>query len=576
MRIAVERFAGEVPRLAPRLLGDSQAQVAMNCHLGSGDLRPWNALALARTLPTADSLQTIHLAGGGSWLGWPADVDVVPFSLPEDSHGRLYLTGLDAPRVTDLPMILAGQGAPAPATYRLGIPAPAQAPEVGLGAGGTEDPRSLSYVYTFVSAWSEEGPPSPPSSVIEARPGQAVTISAWDAAPAGDYQITKRRIYRTNTPSAGSALWQFVAEVDVGDTSRVDTVADAELGETLQSASWYPPPASLRGLTALPNNFFAGFAGNELCFSEPYYPHAWPEEYRLALEFPVVGLGVYGTTLVVATRGRPYLVSGSHPASMSMSKLPDLAPCLAKRGLVSSSAGVTWPTPDGLFSVGPGGAGLITRELFTRDEWQALHPETLHAAVHDGRYIAFYRQSAAWDGAIGSLGGSINETAVDALAVNASAVTWTPPRPASGGGLIFDRAESLLSFLDFYAGAAHVEPTGDALYLMIQEDGGPATVRAWDAGPEAMPFKWRSKEFRTSSPVNFASARVLAEHDPAAPIIFRVYADGRLRREVAVSNDLPFRLPGGFRAKVWEIEIEGTVPVQAVLVATSTEELANG
>ena len=155
-------------------------------------------------------------------------------------------------------------------------------------------------------------------------------------------------------------------------------------------------------------------------------------------------------------------------------------------------------------------------------------------------------------------------------------MTWTPPRPASGGGLIFDRAESLLSFLDFYAGAVHVEPTGDALYLMIQEDGGPATVRAWDAGPEAMPFKWRSKEFLTSSPVNYASARVLAEHDPAAPIIFMVDADGRLRREVAVSNDLPFRLPGGFRAKVWEIEIEGTVPVQAVLVATSTEELANG
>ncbi|MGL1400235.1 hypothetical protein ACSTI4_24935, partial [Vibrio parahaemolyticus] len=74
-----------------------------------------------------------------------------------------------------------------------------------------------------------------------------------------------------------------------------------------------PPPAGLRGLTAMPNGMMAAFDGKDLYFCEPYLPHAWPASYTLTTDFPIVGLGAFGTSLVVMTTGNLYLVSGTAP-----------------------------------------------------------------------------------------------------------------------------------------------------------------------------------------------------------------------------------------------------------------------
>ena len=52
----VAGFSGLVPRLAKQLLGPSQAQVATNCNLTSGDLRPRNGPLLVATPVIATSV----------------------------------------------------------------------------------------------------------------------------------------------------------------------------------------------------------------------------------------------------------------------------------------------------------------------------------------------------------------------------------------------------------------------------------------------------------------------------------------------------------------------------------------
>ena len=47
-----------------------------------------------------------------------------------------------------------------------------------------------------------------------------------------------------------------------------------------------------------------------------------------------------------------------------------------------------------------------------------------------------------------------------------------------------------------------------------------------------------------------------------------------LRHTQTVADRNPFRLPGGFRAFDYQLELEGTRPVQAVALATSMQELA--
>ena len=98
--------------------------------------------------------------------------------------------------------------------------------------------------------------------------------------------MTKIRLYRSNAGSAAAAF-QFVADITLGPGSYTDTITQvAGLGEVLPSESWDAPPGSLIGLNLGGNGIAAGFTLAEgegtsrLCFSEPYYPHAWPPEYQ--------------------------------------------------------------------------------------------------------------------------------------------------------------------------------------------------------------------------------------------------------------------------------------------------------
>jgi hypothetical protein len=57
-------------------------------------------------------------------------------------------------------------------------------------------------------------------------------------------------------------------------------------------------------------------------------------------------------------------------------------------------------------------------------------------------------------------------------------------------------------------------------------------------------------------------------------VTFRLYADGVLKHTQAVANRNPFRLPAGFMAMDWQIELQGATAVQGVAMAGSMTELA--
>ena len=159
-----------------------------------------------------------------------------------------------------------------------------------------------SYVYTFVSAYGEEGPPSPASTVITTDDNMTINITQMETSTTKSNSNfgtgAKKRIYRSNTGS-NTTQFQFVGEVAMATASFVDSSKNSELAEVIPSTTWIAPPdddASLypdgpmKGLIPVQNGIFAGFTGNRVCFSEPYQPHAWPADYRIGIEEPIVGI----------------------------------------------------------------------------------------------------------------------------------------------------------------------------------------------------------------------------------------------------------------------------------------------
>lgn len=258
------------------------------------------------------------------------------------------------------------------------------------------EPTTRSYVYTYVTSFGEEGPPSAPTDPFTLALGDSVVVEGFTAPPTEHRDITTYRLYRTNTGSQDTAF-QFVADIPIAETDYEDALADDELGEVLQSETWEPPPADMIGICAMPNQFLAGFFDNVLCFSEPGFPHAWPVEYRMHLEHKIIAIKVIGGTLIVATRGVPYVVAGTHPRQMAARKETEPAPCVDKRSLVDCGDVAVYASTDGLVAASPAGFRTITLEYYSREQWvnDVVGPasfdltRTVRAWHKDGEYILF-------------------------------------------------------------------------------------------------------------------------------------------------------------------------------------------
>jgi len=553
----VRQFRGIAPRAEPRLLADNQAQIAVDCKLWHGSLRPLHDnLEVLPALPKAGTVKSIYRFGKSTdsdvlyWFHWLYDTDVVRGFVAGDDYERTYWTGGGTePRVTNFQQATNGGSNYPVASWTLGLPR-GVAPNVAVGGTAGGEPEERTYVYCWVTTLGEVGPPSAASAIVTVESGQYVDLSGIPAVPpTGNYSIAGKRIYRA---TAGTYL--YVADISAVATTYRDSILTADLGEEMGSLWWDMPPADLQGLVSMPNGIMAGFSGKDIHFCEPFYPHAWPQKYILTVDDDVVALGVLDTTLIVLTKSYPYTINGSHPDSMVMVKGQLPQACVSKRSVVSAGDGVIFASPDGMFMLSSAGARNLTETMFTREEWQTFKPSSMHGYLLDGKYIGFYDTGAVQ------------------------------------GGFILDLAGDM-TLIGFYASAGYYDPQRDALFLVTN---GNKLVK-FDAASTYRTAQWRSKAFYLPSPRNLGFARVEASGYPvtlktvatlanateaaavAAAYPGVVTASGsKIIYTVSVTDDRVLGLPNGFAAKVWEFELSSQFEILSAGFAQTVREFSRG
>ncbi len=190
-------------------------------------------------------------------------------------------------------------------------------------------------------------------------------------------------------------------------------------------------------------------------------------------------------------------------------------------------------------------------------------------------------------------------------------------------GLVFDRTvpDAPLTKTRVAATAAHIRRDTGRLYIANAGE-----IMQWDGDDvNRLPFEWMSKTFVTSRPVNFGFAQVILDDissEFAASLLaiatansvlwatggekvtaamneaeanqyevngsalttsptldteystLYVYADGILRIVINVLSEKLYRLPAGFLATRWEVEVAGNKGVRRITLATSAAEIA--
>lgn len=584
-----------------------------------------------------------------AWLAWGVDVDVV--RAPLLGNPKWCLTGDGEPRITSFSDATQGAGNNYPAVaYTLGIPKPTTKPTVSVSGGiGVNVDRM--YAYTFYASWDGlvmEGAVSPISNLVTGKIDGTWQITGMDAEPpnggavtgsyasgrttftgsvphflrageqvvisgsvltveavpsatsfqvSGDFSAASfwsrkapfpgtiyKRLYRT-TGTGGQ--FQLVADGITG-TSYTDTLTDSQIpGDALISASWEMPPVNLRGLIVLPSGALCGFSGNEVCFSEPYQPHAWPVEYRMRSQYDIVGVAHFGSGLVAATTAKPFIITGVDPGQMSGDTRDETLPCLSKRSVVSLGDVVLYSSVQGLIAVNSGGAAVWTQPYFTVTEWAQYAPETMAAAVAGRKLYVFYRKNTtrwltfdladpqpyltemhvASDAIYSDLlngklyyssGSSIYEhdsEPVLSLDWQSKDIVLPMPRNLGAAKVVFEHAIDPAQAAELQAKINGIVANNTTLLATGNVHG------SWNA-------KGYNREGWNGSDI---------EHPPLIPpaneVAFSLYTDGKLRFSKTVKDSRPFRLPSGYKSSLVSVRVQGQCVIRAIEIGETILDL---
>lgn len=573
--IKLTAFTGEQPRLISRLLPATAAQFSVNTRLDDGGLTPFNTAVQEDSIGSA-AAKTIYKFQG-QWLWWAGLVNAAPGPVADD---RLYYTGDGVPK-----MRVNGT------VYNLAVTPPTAALGTALGGAGSGDTQTRLYTYTFVTDLGEESEPAPASASLDWKPGQTVTLSGFQAPPAGR-AITKQRIYRSQTGSTGTYFY-FIAERAASNADFVDNIAVNAFQEMLPSVAWNAPPDTLTGLIAMPNGMMAAFEGKKLYFSEPFRPHAWPEKYVLTTDADIVGLGAIGTSLVIATTANPYLATGSSPDTMQMVKLEANLPCINARGIVDLGFAIAYPSNEGLAAVSASGeAKLVSGDIMGIDDWRGLSPETIIGGQLSGRYVAFYDTEDA-DGTVMTGAVFFDLGSTPYLIRTNTAVSAAVYEIETGALYFLAKDESDIYRMDspqgdresYYWKSKDFHMPGETSFAAIQIDTIDTVTPLEYKNYEAQRAQVIAKNAQliaskvslgdiNGAPINTVASggdNLLRLPTPPGNVRVGVYANGTLIATVTRTGT-PVRLPAK-AATMWEIDVSANVSVSQIVIASTMDEL---
>lgn len=633
MKLTFQQFSGIAPRIAPRLLPATLAQEALDVKLWSGELRPHYADTIIKYIPsTTQSIYRYKWKNKKyNWLGWAKSVNVVKGPVYDDENNRIYLMVNDGTGflVTDSSLLedrdyINGLESKA---YAVAIPEPGQSDIWVSGGTGSGDIESRSYVYCYVRQWSDgtidvgksSGPLKNSSDrsryTVDVRPGQVVDMSIVDPIAHANgigAGINKIYIYRSEVTSAGQALYSYVDQFDV-NTNRVtnnpaavwvangsyykysDSKPNTSLGEACPSIYWDAPVTGLKGLVSLQNGLFAAYKDSTIYVSDWNAPHAWPYEHTVTIDYPIVGLGSFGNTIVVCTEAAPVLITVTDPTKPTTRAIQENCPCVSAGSIVSTRNGVIFASTNGLVLINSASPTFITEKIITQDEWLPLHPESLQAAFLNNTYYGFFTnptEKAA--GFLFDLDSYTYSTVYNSIVSSGMVYTSQPTK------IVYNDVEQSQLYVCY--------PLENKTQYSLNSFGTDSRINK--------SFRWRSKVnvspqglFTLScAQVNFTKLSSLKLESPAwegrlagsalgmvyvnkQPVngwcktntielydktVFNYYVDGKLRFTKNIVDSKPFRLPSGFRGETVEIELKSNSHVHSVILASSMGELVEG
>lgn len=602
--IRITSFAGINTEIAPRLAPSNVAQIAHNCLLWDGTLRPLAKWTKMQGVAFAD-VASIALGLNNTILASPLSETVFMQGekyLPDTRVGLLsYFYSL-----YDSNIVYTNRS-----TFAGGIGVGIHAPPINISSGisyqrayHSDKPVNRMYAVSGIRETVngiEEStlslmPNQSPQSILYEGDNATITLNITALVP---YEYTGFRLYRSisgmdtgiDTTNELDTEWYLIDELRGGTTDGIlysYTYVDGGSATTdsldaYLAGSFYPPRKYLyKYLQNTEGGWLVAVTEEgQISVSERYLYHAWPiENFYTIPGRKITDCVAQLNTVFIGTEHEPYIMAVAPGEKLglqvSIDPFPEAYACLPGT-MDKTPSGAVYASPSGLVSLSREGMRLATAGV-TRGV-RALHKIERQTVEYTRHYPMRFQHTvygAYWHGTyFGFCRVDTPETVV-VEGVNVPLFLFAGYMADMGSSL--DGARELQKFVTFDTPAnvrAHTS-TGSGLYVLAT-DGVyrmpfPDTVgaEAYNNAPKYC-YNWKSKKFVFPGQMTMAACKVV--HDCKGFVRIKFIVDCCCRYEVLVENCKPFTLPPSMVGVEWEVEVEGTAAVSEIHLASSLREL---
>lgn len=528
-------FAGLAPRHAQR--PNSQfATIAHDVDLSGGTLKPWRT---DRFIAVATGVVASFMLEDCCLQQYTECADVARVTLPCLAYYRTGVAGY-------LEVSETGCGG----WCRPLAPCTLAAPSVVYGEMNQTEGKVIGrrYFYTLVDAFGNESGPSPASDLsVQAWDDEAV-VAGFDV-PGAPYCIAAINIYTTAPDGGGYETKEIpkdnfflVGTIGASETMFIHRPADTQYGDAFIADEADEAPAGLTNIQWWGTNQLAGIADGKLYFSRRGAPGVWPASYALGFLSPALRWQATERYGYVLTCGRPEVIDLQADCKdgrcHSVRPLEESLPLMGPRSVARWRDGVIYASVDGLVYIQGTRASILTRDLFTREQWLALQPQAMIGVVHDGHYF--------WSNALG---------------------TYRLKLP---GNEHDPQGQDILTTLSVEASAWY-EASDGRLYFADS-----VGIHEWNGGDTFGEYHWRSTEL-TLPPGAFARVgKLFLECGRSVQFSIGTGCNERVRFTRQVDSDQAFVVqPTRLRPSFW-LDLAGSAEVSLAVLSPDRASLGTG
>jgi hypothetical protein len=395
--ITINEFGGLNKQLSPRNMGRVQAQIAHNCLLTDGVLRPMPQWVPFKVLPEGTYNED-------NWLYEDSRSGRLLAAI--DFRNAVYITG--APFADNILVGVDGAGHTLPLGINTNVYVAQNGDSInGLRPIGLPTPTFGDYItsvnLSYIPQYHSKKPVNrvigitfcrlTASGLEESTIAVLPSQSPYEVMYEGDIialaldldlsllalaKVTHVRLYRTISGlDTGEQVaneldtdWHLIATLGVSASiSYNDGGAVTTDPMDLYLANHFYPLNFLAAHFGLSESgwFYAASTDGRIAMSERYLHHAWPTENKVRIPEAVIDVVESYDTLFVGTETRPYVIAlgpGEGEQGLQAAAIPgsERLPCLS-RTMVAAPGGALYASPTGLVAASKSGLKVLTEGI---------------------------------------------------------------------------------------------------------------------------------------------------------------------------------------------------------------------